>query len=113
MSRKRRIADAAEEAETKCQKNAPYVCQHIARCHWDAADKSGRDNLRGGELLTGGISRIAVTALIVNWVTVGLIQLPAEMLLLGRRFAIYRNALCFLSAIPVSFLTVHMLRWIG
>ncbi len=66
--------------------------------------------LLGGELLAGGVSLIAVTALIVAWVTVGVVQLPAEMLLLGRRFALWRNLLCFLSAIAIAYLTVAMLR---
>ena len=34
-------------------------------------------NLLGGELLKSGVSLIAVTALIVSWVSVGLVQLPA------------------------------------
>lgn len=63
----------------------------------------------GGELLKSGVSLLAVTALVVSWVTVGVVQLPAEALMLGRRFAIYRNLLCFLSAIGVSFLTVYTL----
>jgi hypothetical protein len=67
----------------------------------------------GGELLAGGVSLFAVTALIVSWVTVGVVQLPAEMLLLGRRFAIYRNVSCFLFAIVVSLLTVYTLKLMG
>ncbi|MGD8934777.1 MAG: hypothetical protein PVF35_08355, partial [Gammaproteobacteria bacterium] len=39
--------------------------------------------LLGGELLSGGASLIAVTALLVTWVTVGIVQLPAEALMLG------------------------------
>ena len=34
--------------------------------------------LLGGELLGGGVGLIAVTALVVAWVTVGIVQLPAE-----------------------------------
>jgi uncharacterized membrane protein YraQ (UPF0718 family) len=64
----------------------------------------------GGELLAGGVSLFAVTALIVSWVTVGLVQMPAEMLMLGKRFAIYRNVSCFLLAIAVSLLTVYTLK---
>jgi uncharacterized membrane protein YraQ (UPF0718 family) len=67
----------------------------------------------GGELLAGGVSLFAVTALIVSWVTVGLVQMPAEMLILGKRFAIYRNVSCFLLAIAVSLLTVYTLKLIG
>ncbi|NWG87903.1 MAG: hypothetical protein HXY26_10435 [Hydrogenophilaceae bacterium] len=69
--------------------------------------------LLGGELLAGGVSLIAVTALIVTWVTVGVVQLPAEALLLGRRFALWRNLLCFLSAIAIAYLTVAVLRLLG
>jgi len=67
----------------------------------------------GGELLTAGISLFAVTALIVSWVTVGIVQLPAEALLLGKRFAIYRNLISFVSAIVVAFLTVFTLQLMG
>lgn len=66
--------------------------------------------LLGGELLAGGVSLLAVTALIVSWVTVGFVQLPAEMLLLGKRFAIYRNITCFVLAIAVAFSTVYTLQ---
>jgi hypothetical protein len=69
--------------------------------------------LLGGELLAGGVSLVAVTALIVSWVTVGMLQLPAEILLLGRQFAIYRNLSCFVLAIAVSLLTVYTLQWLG
>jgi uncharacterized membrane protein YraQ (UPF0718 family) len=64
----------------------------------------------GGELLAGGVSLIAVTALIVSWVTVGVVQFPAEALLLGRRFALTRNLLCFVSAIAIAYLTVGVMR---
>jgi hypothetical protein len=52
----------------------------------------------------------AVTALVVSWVTVGIVQLPAEALMLGRRFAIYRNLMCYLFAIVVALLTVFTMR---
>jgi hypothetical protein len=51
-----------------------------------------------------------VTALIISWVTVGSIQLPAEALMLGKRFAIYRNLLSFVFAIVISVLTVTTLK---
>jgi len=66
--------------------------------------------LLGGELLAEGVSLIAVTALLVSWVTVGVVQLPAEGLVLGRRFALVRNLLCFLSAIANAYLTVAVLE---
>jgi len=64
----------------------------------------------GGELLNQGIGLIAVTAFILTWVTVGIVQLPAESLMLGKKFAIYRNILSFITAIVVSILTVLILQ---
>jgi predicted Fe-Mo cluster-binding NifX family protein len=64
----------------------------------------------GAELLKEGVSLFAVTALIIAWVTVGLIQLPAEMAALGRRFALVRNAVCFILCIPIAFVTVVILN---
>ena len=69
--------------------------------------------LLGGELLKSGVSLVAVTALIVSWVTVGIAQLPAEILMLGTRFAIYRNVICFFSALAIAFLCVYTLRLMG
>jgi len=57
----------------------------------------------GGELLDKGISLIAVTAFLLTWVTVGVVQLPAEILIMGRRFAIVRNLSSFVLAILVAF----------
>jgi predicted Fe-Mo cluster-binding NifX family protein len=64
----------------------------------------------GGELLKAGVSLFAVTALIITWVTVGLVQLPAEMAALGRRFALLRNALCFILSIPIALIAVAILN---
>jgi len=63
----------------------------------------------GGELLYAGVSLIAVSAFIIAWVTVGIIQLPAESMMLGRRFAIVRNTLSFLTAIIISIILVLIL----
>ena len=63
----------------------------------------------GGELLTQGIGLVAVTAFIVAWVTVGIVQLPAEAVLLGKRFAITRNIVSFVFAIIVAIITVAIL----
>lgn len=64
----------------------------------------------GGELLAMNISLMAVTAFIVSWVTVGVVQFPAEALLLGARFAFYRNLLCFFSAIALAYMAVLSLN---
>ncbi|MFO7872749.1 MAG: hypothetical protein R6U26_03910 [Candidatus Undinarchaeales archaeon] len=59
----------------------------------------------GGELLKNGISLTAVTAFIVCWVTVGIVSLPFEISTLGKKFAVSRNLVSFLSAIIVAILT--------
>lgn len=69
--------------------------------------------LLGGELLRGGVGLIAVTALLVSWVTVGIVQLPAESLMLGARFAITRNLVCFITAVIIAFMTVITTQLIG
>lgn len=56
----------------------------------------------GGELLESGISLIAVTSFLVAWVTVGIIQLPAESAILGKRFAFLRNITAFFLAIIIA-----------
>ncbi len=60
----------------------------------------------GGELLDQGVGLVAVAAFILSWVTVGVVQLPAESLMLGRKFAFYRNIVAFISAIVISVLTM-------
>jgi len=69
--------------------------------------------LLGGELLHGGVSLVAVTALVISWVTVGIVQLPAEALMLGMRFAVYRNIISFFVAIIIAFITVYTLVLFG
>ncbi len=64
----------------------------------------------GGELLKAGISLIAVTSFILSWVTVGLIQLPAECYYLGKKFCFLRNFLSFIFAIVISLFVVFCLR---
>ena len=66
----------------------------------------------GGELLEFGVSLFAVTALIIAWVTVGLIQLPAEIAAMGRRFALVRNAVSFILSIAIAIITVAVLSLI-
>jgi len=63
----------------------------------------------GGEMLNQGVGLIAVTAFLVAWVTVGIIQLPAESAILGRRFALFRNLTAFVLAIVVAIVTVLIL----
>ncbi|HEX32830.1 MAG TPA: hypothetical protein ENG01_00260 [Candidatus Aenigmarchaeota archaeon] len=64
----------------------------------------------GGELLKQGISLYAVTAFLVAWVTVGIIQLPAESILLSKKFAVLRNVLSFIFAMVVAIITVYLVN---
>jgi len=67
----------------------------------------------GGELLEYGVSLFAVTAVIVAWVTVGLVQIPAEISALGRKFAVVRNLVSFFMSIAVAAATVIVLNLIN
>lgn len=67
----------------------------------------------GGELRRQGIGMLAITAFLVAWVTVGIIQLPAEALMLGKRFAIARNAVSFCLSMGIALLTVLTLGMTG
>ncbi len=66
----------------------------------------------GGELLKQGVSISAVTAFLVSWVTVGIVQLPAESILLGKRFAITRNILSFFFAVIIGILMMLIERFL-
>jgi predicted Fe-Mo cluster-binding NifX family protein len=67
----------------------------------------------GGALLRYDISLFAITALIIAWVTVGLVQLPAEIAALGNRFALLRNGLSFILSIPIAIITVVIVNLIA
>jgi uncharacterized membrane protein YraQ (UPF0718 family) len=64
----------------------------------------------GIELLKQNVGLVAVTAFVISWVTVGVVQFPAEALLLGKKFALVRNIISFISAIIISILTVLILQ---
>ncbi len=64
----------------------------------------------GGELLQEGVSLYAVTAFILSFVTLGVVQLPLEWALFGTRFTIVRNLLSFVFALFVSVATVYTLE---
>lgn len=66
----------------------------------------------GGELIDQGVSLLAVTAFITTWVTVGVLQLPVEATMLGKRFALIRNGAAFFSAVLVAILTTVTLELI-
>lgn len=64
----------------------------------------------GGEMLSQGVSLVAVTAFIIAWVSVGIVTLPVEAHFLGKRFAIIRNLLSFVFSIVVAIVTVLILQ---
>ncbi len=64
----------------------------------------------GGELLKYGISLTAVVAFVLSWVTVGTVQLPAESLMLGKRFALVRNGISLVMAMIIALLAVLTLE---
>lgn len=55
-----------------------------------------------GELLKQDVSLISVTSFLLAWVTVGIIQMPAEGLALGKRFTILRNVSSYFLAIMIA-----------
>ncbi len=61
--------------------------------------------LIGGELLEQGVSLYAVSAFLLSWVTLGFIQLPAEVAVFGGRFTLYRNILAFFFTMLIAVLT--------
>ncbi len=67
----------------------------------------------GGELLDKGISLFAVTAFLLSWVTVGIIQLPLEISMLGKGFAIFRNLSGIILAAFMSLIVVYTLQVIA
>ncbi|AGF78709.1 putative permease [Desulfocapsa sulfexigens DSM 10523] len=59
----------------------------------------------GGELLNQGVSLYAVSAFLLSWITLGFIQLPAEIEVFGGRFTLYRNILAFIFVMITAALT--------
>jgi len=67
----------------------------------------------GGEFLKEGISLAAILAFIIAWVTVGLLQLPMEASIFGRKFALIRNGVSFLLVIIISWLVLLIYYVLG
>ncbi len=66
--------------------------------------------LLGGELLQQGISLYAVTAFVLSWVTLGVIQLPMEAEMFGFRFMLLRNLLALGGTILIAVLTAFTMQ---
>ncbi len=67
----------------------------------------------GGELLSKGVTLLAVAAFVMAWTTVGVTMLPLEAKFLGKRFAVSRNIINFIFSIVVAVLTVSTLDIFG
>ncbi len=67
----------------------------------------------GGELLKEGASFYGVTAFILSFVTLGVVQLPMEFGIFGVRFTIWRNLLSLIFAFIVAFLTAYSVELLG
>ena len=64
----------------------------------------------GKQLLADGVSLNAIIAFLVCWVTVGIVQLPYEISVMGKKFAFSRNLLSFVFAIFVAVSSTVILR---
>jgi len=47
---------------------------------------------------------LVITAFLVSWVTVWIIQIPAEIYFFGKRFAVIRNTISFVFSIIIAYL---------
>lgn len=63
----------------------------------------------GETLLELGVGWFGVTALMMSWVTVGVVQLPAEIAALGMRFTVVRNTAAFV----ITVLTTPLVVWLS
>lgn len=64
----------------------------------------------GGELLSAGVSLVAITAFMLAWATVGSVMLPLEIKHLGKKFALWRNFISFVFSIVIAVATVLTLN---
>ncbi|MFC1877981.1 NifB/NifX family molybdenum-iron cluster-binding protein [Thermodesulfobacteriota bacterium] len=62
----------------------------------------------GETFLEIGVDFFGVTAMMLTWVTVWLVQIPVEVSVFGTRFTLIRNVAAFLIAIPASILIVWL-----
>lgn len=67
----------------------------------------------GKELLDHNVTLYAVTAFILSWVTLGIVQLPAEVSVFGIRFTVYKNILTLISTMLIAVVTVLTMELIA
>lgn len=58
------------------------------------------------ELINSGVSLYAASAFVLAWVTLGIIQLPAEVSVFGFKFTLLKNILTLLSTLMIAYLSV-------
>ncbi len=58
------------------------------------------------QLLNQGVTLYAVSAFILAWVTLGIVQLPAEASVFGIKFTFYKNILTLFATMLVAYFTV-------
>jgi hypothetical protein len=61
----------------------------------------------GESMVNSGVGLYLVLVFILAWVNVGVIQLPAEMFFLGKKFAIVRNLVVFFTNFLVAYLIIY------
>ncbi len=61
----------------------------------------------GGELLQKGISYYAITAFLLAWVSIGIVQIPLEIRFFGKRFVIIRTTMALGFTLLLSFFIVQ------
>ena len=64
----------------------------------------------GKEMFNAGITLFAITAFIVSWVTVGIVQIPLESEIFGKKFTFSRNIISSILSIFIALLTVWTLE---
>jgi len=74
------------------------------------AGNSINSNIIGSELLSAGVPYAAVTSFLAAWVIVGIVQLPAESVQLGTRFAVTRAVAGFFLSVAMGLLLAIFFR---
>lgn len=62
------------------------------------------------QLLNQGVTLYALAAFILAWVTLGIVQLPAEASVFGLKFTFYKNILTLFATMLVAYFTVLTLQ---
>ena len=66
----------------------------------------------GHEFLQNKVGLVAVTAFLVCWTTVGVVQYPVERVALGKKFAGFRNISAFFISMLVAGTTVFIFNFL-